>query len=322
MRPMLNMEYSFSSTVSVPFTVGTNTMVCDGSLIDCLGKLFPDKKAYFDEQDPGGRMIISALPQAPFGVSPDVLSAFFFDDLEGALQWAIERFSLGGITVSGLSRFSEKNVRGVVYRRTSPRRQAGVRLDLFEFSRLISAVREGKISSGLLLSVFRDPGNVHSFFVPEGTSLDKIFESSRGLPAAELYHPFTGKTFGTGDTVSGALEHALVCSDSEYIASPGTGQLFAFPWFGRTIEMRKTRRSDSPEQPCSNCLACGDHCPADLSPSILYHQIIKGGLHDTPGLDLFACIRCGLCSFVCPSSLPLFDEITDAIDRLNEESDE
>ena len=318
---MLDMEFSFSSAVSVPFPVGTNTVVCDGSLGDCLGKLFPDKKAYFEKQDPG-RMIISALPQAPFGVSPDVLAAFFFDDLEGTLRWAIERFGLTGIKLAGLSEFKEMNIRDVVFRRGIPRREAGVRLNLFEFNRLISAAREGKVSSGLLLSIFRDPGNVHSFFVPDGTSLEKIIESERGLTAGELYDPFSGKSFGTGDTISGAMEHALVSSDSEYIASPGMGQLFAFPWFDRTIAMRKAGRSENSEQPCSNCLACGDHCPADLSPSILYHQIIKGGMHDTPGLGLFTCIRCGLCSFVCPSSLPLFDEITGAIDRLIEESDE
>ncbi len=318
---MFKVEYFLSSTVSVPFPVGIDPIVCEGSLGDCIGKLFPEKKGYFEKQDPG-RMIISALPQAPFGVSPDILARFFFEDLESALVWAMERFSLSGITVAGLSEFSEKNVKGVVFRRTLPKREAGVRLDLFEFSRLVSAVREGKVSSGLLLNVFRDPGKVYSFFVPEGTSLDKIFESERGLTADELYHPYSGKTFGKGDSISGALEHALVSIDSEYIASPGAGQLLAFPWFGRTISMRKMMHSDNSEQPCSNCLACGDHCPADLSPSILYHQIIKGGLHDTPGLDLFACIRCGLCSFVCPSSLPLFDQITGAIDRLNEESDE
>ena len=85
--------------------------------------------------------------------------------------------------------------------------------------------------------------------------------------------------------------------------------------------MRKTERIGKIEQPCSNCLSCGDHCPADLSPSILYHQIIKGGLHETPALELFACTGCGLCSFVCPSSLPLCNEILGAIDKLSEESD-
>jgi len=318
---MLSMEYSFSRSVTVPFSVGTDIMACDGSMVDCLGKLFPQRKVYFEKQDPG-RLIISALPQAPFGVYPDILAGFFFEDLAGALQWSIERFNLSEITVAGLSELSEKKVRRVVYRRTLPKRQSGVQLDLFEFSRLVSAVREEKVSSGLLVSIFRDPGNVHSFFVPDGTSLEKIFESERGLTAGELYNPFTGRSFGTVDMINGAREHALVYSDSEYSASPGAGQLFAFPWFGRTIAMRKTRRSENPGQPCSNCLACGDHCPAGLYPSILYHQITKGGLHDTPGLDLFACTRCGMCSFVCPSSLPLFDEITGAIDRLNEESDE
>lgn len=318
---MLDKEYFFSSSINVPFPVVLDDIRCDGPLIDCLGKLFPDKKAYFENQD-SGRLIISALPQAPFGVSPDVLAGFFFDDLGSALRWAIERFSLEGIIVAGLPDFVKIGVRGVTYSGKPPKRLAGVRLDLFEFSRLFSAAREGRVRSGLLLNIFRDPGGVYSFFVPEGTSLDKVLESDPGLAAGELYHPYTGRTLGAGDTITGAAEHALVYTDSDYIASPGVGQLFAFPWFDRTIAMRKENRVDSTEQPCSNCLACVEHCPADLHPSILYHQIIKGGLHDTPGLDLFACTRCGICSFVCPSNLPLYDEITGAIDSLSEESDE
>ena len=117
---MFKTDHSFSSAVAVPFPVGIDSIVCDGSLVDCLCKLFPDRKRYFENQDPG-RMSISALPRAPFGVSPDVLAGFFFEDMEGALRWAIERFGLSGITVVGLSEFSEKNVKGVVYRRTPPR---------------------------------------------------------------------------------------------------------------------------------------------------------------------------------------------------------
>ncbi len=317
---MLHLEYSFSSSVTVPFPLETKQIACDCSLVECLGSLFPVKKRYFENQHPG-RLIISALPHAPFGISPDILAGFFFDDLGEVFRSALDRFDIREITVAGLSEFTRIDVKGVVYRNTPPEKQAGIRLDLFEFSRLFSAVKDGTVSSGLLLSLFRDPGSMYSFFVPEGTSLNKLFESEQGLTAGEMYDPYTGRVFGPDEEISGAFEYALVYSDSKYTASSGSGQLFAFPWFSRTIAMRKAERVEAPEQPCSNCLSCGDHCPADLSPSVLYHQILKGGLHDTPALDLFACTGCGLCSFVCPSSLPLCEEITGAIDRLNEESD-
>jgi len=317
---MLEKENVFSSSVAVPFHVGTRPATCSDSLSECLGILFPEKKAWFEKQYTG-RMIISALPHAPFGVAPDVLAGFFFDDLEAALRLIMERFDLGRITVVGLPEFSEKQVKGVEYSDKISKRERGIRLDLFEFSRLVSAVRDGTVSSGILISIFRDPGSVHSFFVPEGTTLNQTFNSDQNLASGELYEPYSGKVFSPDDEISRASEQALVFTDSEYMASPGSGPFVAFPWFNRKIAMRKVERAEKSELPCSNCLSCGDHCPADLSPSILYHQIIKGGLHDTPALDLFACTGCGLCSFVCPSGLPLCDEITDAIDRLNEESD-
>jgi ferredoxin len=318
---MLHIDYAFSSSVTVPFPVASATIGCEGSLIECLGSLFPGKRRYFEKQKPD-RLIVSALPHAPFGVSPDILAGFFFDDLGEAFRYALERFDLVEMTVVGLSDFTHVDVKGAVYRNTQPRGRQGIRLDLFEFSRLLTAARDGKVSSGLLLSIFRDPGNVHSFFLPEGISLDRLPESNKDLYSGEMYEPYTGKSYNPGDELSGASEHALVSTDSQYCASPGGVQPFAFPWFDRKIAMRKGVKAESLEQPCINCLACGDHCPADLSPSVLYHQILKGGLHDTPALDLFACTGCGLCSFVCPSGLPLCNEITDAIDKLNRETDE
>jgi len=318
--PMLHIEYTHSSSVAEPFPVEIKSISCEGSIVECLGLLFPAKEAYYRNQHPG-RLIITALPHAPFGVSPEVLAGFLFDDIGEEFRFALERFDLGDITVTGLPEFSKVDVRGVFYRAEPEAGQPGIRLDLLEFRRLISAVREGKVSSGLLLNIFKDPGNVYSFFVPEGITLGRLFESRPELSSGDLYEPYTGKILGPGDELYGPAEHALVYSDSKYTASPGGSNFFAFPWFNSRIAMRKTGRFENTEQPCVNCLVCGDHCPADLSPSILYHQIIKGGLHDTPALDLFACTGCGLCSFVCPSSLPLCDEITGAIDKLNEESD-
>ncbi|MCL1990524.1 MAG: RnfABCDGE type electron transport complex subunit C [Defluviitaleaceae bacterium] len=57
------------------------------------------------------------------------------------------------------------------------------------------------------------------------------------------------------------------------------------------------------ESPCSRCGACIDHCPAGLQP-VQMAQAVKNkdvGMLKTLAAD--ACVGCGLCSFVCPSSI-------------------
>lgn len=60
-----------------------------------------------------------------------------------------------------------------------------------------------------------------------------------------------------------------------------------------------------PERACIRCSACSDACPVQLMPQQLY-WFARSEEHDkSEQYDLFDCIECGVCAYVCPSNIPL-----------------
>jgi len=60
-----------------------------------------------------------------------------------------------------------------------------------------------------------------------------------------------------------------------------------------------------PEQPCIRCSMCAEACPMELLPQQLLWYSKAGEFEKAEHLNLFDCIECGACSYVCPSSIPL-----------------
>jgi Na+-translocating ferredoxin:NAD+ oxidoreductase subunit C len=44
-------------------------------------------------------------------------------------------------------------------------------------------------------------------------------------------------------------------------------------------------------------------------PALLGEYSANGLLSEAQALDIFACIECGLCAYVCPSKIPLLEQI-------------
>ena len=63
------------------------------------------------------------------------------------------------------------------------------------------------------------------------------------------------------------------------------------------------------EMNCVRCSACVDKCPAFLEPTTLANLVKKNKIDELENNGLFACIECGICSYVCPSTIPLLDYI-------------
>jgi Na+-translocating ferredoxin:NAD+ oxidoreductase subunit C len=61
--------------------------------------------------------------------------------------------------------------------------------------------------------------------------------------------------------------------------------------------------------PCIRCSWCYDACPTRVQPA----RVLEAAQSDDPNLaeqaGIEACIDCGLCSYVCPSQLPLVESI-------------
>jgi len=59
------------------------------------------------------------------------------------------------------------------------------------------------------------------------------------------------------------------------------------------------------ETACIRCSRCVDNCPIGLVPTRIAHAIKARDLDRAREYDLFACIECGCCAYVCPAKIPL-----------------
>lgn len=57
--------------------------------------------------------------------------------------------------------------------------------------------------------------------------------------------------------------------------------------------------------PCTHCGWCVEDCPVGIDPPSLMHLDSKPGCNEMERSELRACIDCSLCTYVCPSHLPL-----------------
>ena len=58
-------------------------------------------------------------------------------------------------------------------------------------------------------------------------------------------------------------------------------------------------------QPCVNCGYCVRSCPMGLMPNELGKFCEYGKFHAAENKDLFLCIECGICAYVCPVRRPM-----------------
>jgi len=71
------------------------------------------------------------------------------------------------------------------------------------------------------------------------------------------------------------------------------------------------------ERPCISCSYCEEVCPVDIIPHLLSKYVRKELIDETlMNYEIFNCIQCGLCSYACPSKIPLAKIIKDGQDKL------
>jgi len=75
-----------------------------------------------------------------------------------------------------------------------------------------------------------------------------------------------------------------------------------------TIAIVPTEAAVNPE-PCIRCAWCVEGCPVNIRPAGLLDAAQQEDLFLASQCGLEACIECGICSYVCPSNLPLLPGI-------------
>jgi Na+-translocating ferredoxin:NAD+ oxidoreductase RnfC subunit len=102
---------------------------------------------------------------------------------------------------------------------------------------------------------------------------------------------------------------------SGYTLTPPGDGFFPFSYRGKTVRVTRGFPEPAVEKPCNNCLACARYCPAGIHPAYIYHNLIQENSDEAIELNMGACVRCGICSFMCPSCIPLASTIMEALDR-------
>lgn len=72
--------------------------------------------------------------------------------------------------------------------------------------------------------------------------------------------------------------------------------------------------------PCIRCGVCSEVCPVNLLPQQLYWYAKSDDLNNSTRFGLDSCIECGCCDVVCPSSIPLTQTFRYARDALREQN--
>ena len=137
------------------------------------------------------------------------------------------------------------------------------------------------------------PGNIR---VRLGTSLGDLIEFCGGMTADAV------------KVVNGGPMMGKAVSSLDLPVTKGTSGILVFTDAEVRIYEEKT---------CIRCASCVDACPMKLLPNYLGLYSRKSMYNDAEQINLFNCIECGCCSYVCPARIPLVHYIQKAKNEIN-----
>jgi Na(+)-translocating NADH:ubiquinone oxidoreductase A subunit len=89
--------------------------------------------------------------------------------------------------------------------------------------------------------------------------------------------------------------------------------------FFPTVERKTDTNLNGELRPCIYCNYCESVCPVDLMPYLISKYITHDMIEEAEKYNPLSCIDCGLCTFVCPSKIPVMSHIQDAKAKIRKE---
>lgn len=129
-----------------------------------------------------------------------------------------------------------------------------------------------------------------------------------GTPISDLLEFCGGMTEDAVKVVNGGPMMGKAVADVGVPVTKGTSGILVFT----EAEVRIYE-----ERTCIRCASCVDACPMLLMPNYLGLYSRKTMYNDAERINLFNCIECGCCSYVCPSRIPLVHYIRMAKNEIN-----
>jgi electron transport complex protein RnfC len=122
-----------------------------------------------------------------------------------------------------------------------------------------------------------------------------------GTPIDNILNHFNVDLDDVRKVVLGGVMMGNAILTTETPVAKNTSGIFVFSKSQYKIVKRRTV--------CMRCARCISACPVDLHPIMIYNAIDKGDIDKAERLYLHDCIKCGLCSYVCPTGIPLSETI-------------
>lgn len=135
-----------------------------------------------------------------------------------------------------------------------------------------------------IVTVTGDVANAGNFEVLIGTPIDFVLKHVQVKQSAQgILHGGPMMGFLVKNTAAGILKttNCLIAANADFIPP-------------KPLEM-----------PCIRCTQCANVCPNELQPYAMYWAARAKNLDSARDFNLFECMECGCCAYVCPANIPL-----------------